>query len=184
MTFNGEKIYVNSNGIGITDRSSEYPGPYQIVVDRANCVITIYARDASGSYTVPVRAMTCSVGLNGATSTGYYSVGTKYRIKELMGPSWGQYVSAVSGQSGVYFHSVATGSAADPVHSVPVGEYNKLGVPASHGCIRLCVRDAKWIYEHCPTGTTIIIGDNYSMPLGKPTMTKISTPVDPTDPAA
>ena len=185
VTFNGEKIYVNGNGIGLTDRSDEYPGPYYITVDRTNCVITVYAKDSSGNYSIPVRAMTCSVGLPGTpTYAGTYSVGAKYVLKELMGPSYGKYATAVAGQSGVYFHSVATSSASNPTYSVPAGEYNKLGTPASHGCIRVCVRDAKWIYDNCAYGTTIYIGDNLSMPLGKPATVLISSSVDPTDPEA
>ena len=48
-------------------------------------------------------------------------------------------------------------------HSVP---YNKdqsevvdytLGVPASHGCIRLKTEDAKWIYHNIESGTKVII---------------------------
>lgn len=48
-------------------------------------------------------------------------------------------------------------------HSVP---YNKdqsevvdytLGVPASHGCIRLRTEDAKWIYDNIESGTKVII---------------------------
>ena len=185
VSFNGEKIYVDGNGVGITDRSDEYPGPYYITVDRVNCVITVYAKDSSGNYSIPVRAMTCSVGLPGTpTYSGTYSVGSKYILKELMGPSYGKFTTAVAGQAGVYFHSVATSNPANPTYSVPVGEYNKLGSPASHGCIRLCVRDAKWIYEHCGYGTPIYIGDNLAMPLGKPYMVRISSSVDPTDPAA
>ena len=33
----------------------------------------------------------------------------------------------------------------------------KLGSKASHGCVRLSVEDAKWIYNHCPAGTTITV---------------------------
>ena len=110
------------------------------------------------------------------------SIFAQYTLKELMGPSWGQYASKVH-SDGIYFHSVATESPTDPWHAVPVGEYNKLGQPASHGCIRLCVRDAKWIYDHCPIGTTVIIGDWFDLPFGKPYLLPISSPVDPTDPA-
>ncbi|MBU5455511.1 L,D-transpeptidase [Caproiciproducens sp. MSJ-32] len=48
-------------------------------------------------------------------------------------------------------------------HSVPFDESattivdNTLGKPASHGCIRLSVDDAKWIYDNIPNGTKIII---------------------------
>lgn len=52
-------------------------------------------------------------------------------------------------------------------HSVPTHEWtnvfipkeaHKLGKkPASHGCIRLSVRDAKWLHDHVPYRTKVII---------------------------
>jgi lipoprotein-anchoring transpeptidase ErfK/SrfK len=36
-------------------------------------------------------------------------------------------------------------------------EQEKLGGPASHGCIRLSEEDAKWFYDNVPDGTTVII---------------------------
>lgn len=69
-------------------------------------------------------------------------------------------------------------------------EFNKLGSPASLGCIRLCYADETWLYENCPTGFTTIIYDDYASPgpLGKPEPVKIDTTDeqargwDPTDP--
>ena len=51
------------------------------------------------------------------------------------------------------------------VHSVPKDsrwqtkkdEHAKLGMPASHGCIRLDEKDAKWFFENIPKGTLVII---------------------------
>lgn len=51
------------------------------------------------------------------------------------------------------------------IHSVPKDsswntkeeEHAKLGLPASHGCIRLSEPDAKWVYENIPNNTMIII---------------------------
>ncbi|KRN96867.1 hypothetical protein IV55_GL000737 [Furfurilactobacillus siliginis] len=55
---------------------------------------------------------------------------------------------------GVYlFHSVPT--KADGSYNV--AEAKKLGRPASHGCIRMTVADAKWINENVPTGMKVII---------------------------
>lgn len=50
-------------------------------------------------------------------------------------------------------------------HSVPInqkGQYiaseaEKLGTPASHGCVRLTVADAYWMYKHIPYGTKVVI---------------------------
>lgn len=51
------------------------------------------------------------------------------------------------------------------VHSVPKDsnwetkdeEHAKLGLPSSHGCIRLDEKDARWFYENVPMGTMVII---------------------------
>lgn len=53
------------------------------------------------------------------------------------------------------------------IHSVPRDkdneiieeEFKKLGIPASHGCVRLKDEDAKWFYETVPSGTLVIIHD-------------------------
>ena len=37
------------------------------------------------------------------------------------------------------------------------GSVDNLGRPASHGCIRLSVEDAKWLYNNCAAGTTVKI---------------------------
>ncbi len=51
------------------------------------------------------------------------------------------------------------------IHSVPfdengemiVEEFEKLGNPASHGCIRLRLEEAKWLYETFPLGIKVLI---------------------------
>lgn len=51
------------------------------------------------------------------------------------------------------------------IHSVPfdengemiVEEFEKLGNPASHGCIRLRLDEAKWLYETLPLGVKVVI---------------------------
>jgi lipoprotein-anchoring transpeptidase ErfK/SrfK len=51
------------------------------------------------------------------------------------------------------------------IHSVPfdesgemiVEEFEKLGNPASHGCIRLRLEEAKWLYETLPLGVKVLI---------------------------
>ncbi len=37
------------------------------------------------------------------------------------------------------------------------GSVRSLGRRASHGCIRVQVKDAKWIWENCGVGTQILI---------------------------
>lgn len=98
-----------------------------------------------------------------------------------MGPSYGQYCTRIVG--GVLFHSVAGYNMTS--YNLKASDYNKLGSPASHGCVRLCVRDAKWIYDNCSSGTMVTIYDSSDPgPLGKPATIKIpaSQNWDPTDP--
>ena len=75
-------------------------------------------------------------------------------------------------------------------NNLPAGEYLKLGSPASHGCIRCCVADAKWVWENC-NGAKIKIFDGtykadecFKGPLGRNPITPLrgSGTFDPTDP--
>lgn len=51
------------------------------------------------------------------------------------------------------FHSVPF----DKDNNIIQEEYEKLGSPASHGCIRLEVENARWLYEMLPLGVKVII---------------------------
>lgn len=157
---------------------------YLIKINRACNTITIYGKDKNGKYTEPVKAMTCSVGVGGKTITGTFQTKEKYRWKALMGDVWGQYATRIVG--GILFHSVYYYENGNPA-SLATKQFNKLGTAASHGCIRLTVGDAKWIYDNCATGTTVIIYDDKKNPgpLGKPETIKLPETAkwDPTDPS-
>ncbi len=151
---------------------------YSIKINRATNVVTVY--DADGE---PIRAMTCSTG-GSNTPLGDYHAGEKYRWQTLDGPCYGQYCTRITGH--VLFHSVWYYS--HELNSQSTVQYNKLGTSASHGCVRLTVADAKWVYENIPSGTKIHIfsGDEDDDPLGKPRTIQVSTETsmgwDPTDP--
>ena len=155
---------------------------YAIKVNRtANCV-TVYTYDEKGKYTVPVRAMVCSTGLNNATITGNYTIGIKTEWLFLVGDVFGRYISGISGD--YLFHSVPYYTLNE--QDLEVEEFNKLGEQASQGCVRLAVSDAKWIYDNCPTGMAVNIYDDVETagPLGKPDTIKITdftNKWDPTD---
>ena len=48
-------------------------------------------------------------------------------------------------------------------HSVLYNKYNgslndgRLGMALSHGCVRLDINNAKWIYDVIPSGTTVVV---------------------------
>lgn len=174
ITANADKLEQN--------RRNKAKNLYTIKVNRtANCV-TVYTYDEKGKYTVPVRAMVCSTGLNNATITGNYTIGIKTEWLFLVGDVFGRYISGISGD--YLFHSVPYYTLNE--QDLEVEEFNKLGEQASQGCVRLAVSDAKWIYDNCPTGTAVNIYDDVETagPLGKPDTIKITdftNKWDPTD---
>lgn len=155
--------------------------PYYIKVNKQQNTVTVYERDKKGEYTIPVKSMVCSVGA--ATPLGVFKTPIKYRWKLLMGDVWGQYSTRIVG--GILFHSVWYYKM--DASTLSATQYNKLGTTASHGCVRLTVADAKWIYDNCPIGTTVeIYNGKEPGPLGKPEAVKLpaGTGWDPTDPSS
>ena len=84
------------------------------------------------------------------------------------------------------FHSLPYDRPNDP-NSLQKDVYNLLGTAASHGCIRLAAVDAKYIYDHIPSGGKVEIfsGTAKDDPLGTPQRPFIGVwegTYDPTDP--
>lgn len=160
-----------------TIKSDAASKKYVIKINKQMNCVTIYQKMKSGKLK-PVKAMVCSTGA--ATPIGTFPLGGKMRWHTLNGPCYGQYCTRIT--RGFLFHSVwyyrQTPS------SLAVKEYNKLGTTASHGCVRLMVADAKWIYDNVPSGSSVIIYNSSNPgPLGKPKAMKISgyTNWDPSD---
>ena len=157
---------------------------YYIEVNNQVNTVTIYVKDANGSYTIPVKVMVCSTGQASPKNTKY-SLKEKWNGGPLFGGVYGQYISQINGN--ILFHSVPYLRRYD-YNSLEYWEYDKLGTTCSAGCIRLTVADAKWIYDNCPPGTTVeFYSSSISGPLGKPSAMKISSYTeyrgwDPTDP--
>lgn len=158
---------------------------YYIKVNKLACVVTVYTKDESGEYTVPYRAMICSPG--SSTPTGTYTIKDKGRWTwlSLVGGVYGQYCTQIKGN--YLFHSVPYTIKNDK-SSLQWEEFDKLGTACSHGCIRLQVSDAKWIYDNRDNiGGVEIYSDSDPGPLGTPSSKKISDNEtcrgwDPTDP--
>ena len=136
------------------------PVPFAITVDVNNQVTTVYGRDENGEYTVVVRQMLCSTGTKAAPSDvgDWVLSGRTARWCEF--PTWGgskaQYWTKINGS--IAFHSVIYNTV--DTMDLSVKSYKKLGQRASHGCIRLTVADARWIYENCGKGTVVTITED------------------------
>ncbi len=181
---------------------------FYIEVNRAACNVTIYMYDKdTKKYDIPVKTCPVSVGsdiwtdagtsgLNedsSYTPLGNYSICTngqsvKYTLKEMHEPDgrilYARWTTHIVGN--VYFHSIAV--SAKSHYSLPASTYNRLGSPASAGCIRMAVADAKWIYDYASTGSKVKIVKGNSKkpgPLGKGSVIKNQGGInyDPTDPA-
>ena len=113
-----------------------------------------------------MKVFTCSTGNPlSRTPDGKYQIRAKYRWRLLVGGVYGQYCSSIS--RSYLFHSVPY--YAKDASTLENEEYDKLGSPASKGCIRMCVRDCKWIYDNCPIGTEVrIVSESGPYGLGVP----------------
>ncbi|NLG24147.1 MAG: L,D-transpeptidase family protein, partial [Clostridiales bacterium] len=130
--------------------------PYVLKISIAKQRVYAYAPDKNGEYTKLVRTMKCSTGRDSTpTPKGTYqaSTGTGARwhyFKKF--DVWAQYAYYIQGD--YMIHSVLYPSKNGRATSGSVGA---LGRKASHGCVRLSVEDAKWVYNNCPNKTKIIV---------------------------
>ena len=135
------------------------PVPYAITVDVNNQVTIVYGRDDQGNYTIPVRRMVCSTGTRATPSTvGEFELEGR-NARWCYFPAWNshaQYWTKINEY--IAFHSV-TYSAVD-YNALSTKSYNKLGSRASHGCVRLLVSDAKWVYENIGEGVIVTVTED------------------------
>jgi len=169
LTENALKYFQKKNGLkqtGVADKatqerlfsasameSEEYVFPYKIVVDISDQRVYVGQWNGS-SYKNLVKKFVCSTGKKGTpTPLGTYQSygragGEWYFFKDFN--CYARWATRIVG--GILFHSVTYTR-----NKRPSGSERGLGRRASHGCVRLRVVDAKWIYDNCPRGTTVVI---------------------------
>lgn len=129
--------------------------PWRLRVSLEDQKTYAYRLGEDGEYRLE-RTMICSTGLldewtprgvflkTGQQEKWHYF--SKYYV-------WGRYTYYIDGD--IMFHSVLFSSRDEA--SVNPTSVALLGRRASHGCVRLSVEDAKWLYETCPKGTIVIV---------------------------
>lgn len=146
---------------------------YTLMVDVTNQIVRAYTYDTAGEYTVLVREMICSTGTDRYATPLGTTIMPKKRARWGYFPTWGshaQYLTRIDSSNA--FHSVLYTEADE--RTLSVKSFDALGQKASHGCVRLLVSDAKWIYDNCLEGTIITVYEGeydpeYTMTL-KPTL--------------
>ena len=158
---------------------------YYIKVNKKTNTVTVYKKEEDGKLT-PYKAMVCSIGRTGhETPEGKgYKTSDYYDWRLMVDNTYGRYAVRFNGS--IMFHSVPYYKSKK--NSLEWQDYNKLGGPASLGCIRLAVADAKWIFDNCRRGTEVDVysGPASTDPLGTPKPIKLDTSSehrdwDPTD---
>lgn len=142
-------------GLGIEPALAAYDMPYYIEVDLTNQIVTIFNTKDNNI----VRQMLCSSGENCNTPTGTFYMppekGTQRELWYYMAgyPCWVKYATPI--YMGIWFHSIMYSYRDESgIDTTAVKQY---GMPASHGCIRLRVPDAKFIAQNCLRGTRVHI---------------------------
>ena len=157
-------IALPKNASAKDDLKNTDPEKYYILLDLNNQIVTVYERDDDGKYTKIVRQFVCTTGRteldpenpeDEATPTprGVWKIGGRERFGKFANFSgeYARYWTQIVGS--IYFHSVMFSRR--NVNAMQRSAYNMLGSKASHGCVRLYVEDAKWLYYYACPGTTI-----------------------------
>ena len=145
------------------------PEKYYIVLDLKNQIVFVYERGADGEYTKLVRCFLCTTGRTeldpedpedegSPTPKGVWKIGGRERFGKFANFSreYARYWTQIVGS--IYFHSIMFGDRT--VNSMKRSAFNNLGSNVSHGCVRLYVEDAKWLYYHACPGTTVQVTDS------------------------
>ena len=145
------------------------PEKFYILLDLVNQVVTVYEKDEYGEYTRIVRRFLCTTGRTAVdpedpndtatpTPRGIWKIGGRERFGKFANFSgeYARYWTQIVGS--VFFHSIMFGNRT--VNSLQRSAFNNLGRSASHGCVRLYVEDARWLYYYACPGTCIRVSDS------------------------
>ena len=151
---------------GIADQGTQYTlfsedavksvKPYQIKVSLSEQRVYVYAADRMDNYTILAKTFVCSTGLDSTptpkgtfTNTGR---GARWHYFQKF-DCWAQYAWYIDDD--IMFHSVLYSQ--QDTDTLRRSSVNALGRKASHGCVRLAVADAQWIWDNCSSGTTVVV---------------------------
>lgn len=159
---------------------------YRIDVDLTNQICTVYGIYDDGSAKgimsefVSTAKKGCTTPIGTWKIQGANGKKAKYRTAEMSGGgSYAEFLTRFKGAK--CMHTVPYKQRQTTGH-VNKNNFNRLGSPASAGCVRMPWIMAKFIYENCPIGTPVRVfkGKAGAYPMGKPKKYTATTDIDPT----
>ena len=121
---------------------------YLILLDQGNHLVTVFQGDQHSWKKIKV--FSCTVGARDtSTPTGVFTIGARATYFDS-GSARCWYATQI--YYSIMFHSVLYYQESGP-YTVMDG---RLGYNLSHGCVRLALSNAKWIFENVGRGTTVV----------------------------
>lgn len=159
-TIDGRKI--GSNGVAAVSSLSSMDRKVRnyssstgwiCMVDATRHRVGIY-RKVNGQWTVVRGNMICSVGAHGRTKSGVSKIYSKYYYRDF-GHTTRAFYCSLAGFGG-YFHTWVYHYRA-PNMNLKYAMDTRLGINNSGGCCRLNIENSKYIYDHVPIGSTVVV---------------------------
>lgn len=156
QTGKGNRNTLNKLYSDLAVRSDTVVTEYKITVNTSQQKVYVYKWNGTGFDSKAVKTFKCSSGKNDTpTPKGTYwntgRISEWYYFKEF--DCWARYAWTIDG--GILFHSVIYSQKSES--SLRAGTVKQLGQKASHGCVRLSVDNARWIYMNCAAGTPVTV---------------------------
>lgn len=160
---------------------------HKIEIDLTNQICTVYGVYSDGSIKGIMSEFVSTARKGKTTPVGNFKIqgasgGRKAKLrtaKMSSGKSYAEFLNRFTGAK--CMHTVPYKTRQTTGH-VFKSEFNKLGTPASSGCVRMPWKMAKYIYEKCPVGTPVKVfkGKKGVYPMGKPKKYTATKDIDPT----
>ena len=190
QTWINSKVYPSTSKPGVAPPPSVKPTTlksYRIDIDLTNQICTVYGIYSDKSAKALMSEFISSAKKGHTTPTG------NFKIQGASGGRKAKYRTCKLSSGKTYAEFACRFHGAKMMHGVPwkarntkgyvyKGEFNKLGTPASSGCVRMPYKLAKYIYTNCPVGTPVRVfkGTKGKYPAGKPKKYTATSNVDPT----
>jgi lipoprotein-anchoring transpeptidase ErfK/SrfK len=145
VSFNHKKNQAVDEGEQIIDFSNS--DNFKVEVDIKKQRVFVYYKGEI------IREMICSTGADSSpTPTGEFTTSQKIEYDWVDRFDMGAYYW-IRFYKSYLFHSIPF----DKDGNMKVEELEKLGCPAGHGCVRLELEEAKWLYDKLPLGVKVWI---------------------------